>query len=240
MGNTFWFTGSDYNTARVIEKIADIVLKHGGRVNFNDEGVEIRPRGYRPYMEKAQKDIERAEFFLKDTTGVFTKEETKAKLREIIATLQNDLKELERKEEDAPVIKSRFASKYGLCTGNIEFVLDHTLYTFEFADNPFFPDYWKKIQLNDNDEYIGVYYSDNLVPEDTPKDYFVDELWKPCAAEETIDDVAEDIFERLMKKPHSERYKGDCRYVTVPNTYNDGYHREKVYDTDNKKRKVDF
>lgn len=240
MGNTFWLTGSDYNTARVIEKIADIVLEHGGRVNFNDEGVEIRPRGYRPYMEKAKKDIERAEFFLKDTTGVFAKEETKAKLRETIATLQNDLKELERKEEDAPVIKRRFGSKYGLCTGNIEFVLDHTLYTFEFADNPFFPDYWKKIQLNDNDEYIGVYYSDNLVPEDTPKDYYIDELWKPCAAEKTIDDVAEDIFDRLIKKPYSERYKGDCRYVTVPNIYNDGYHREKVYDADNKKRKVGF
>ena len=52
--------------------------------------------------------------------------------------------------------------------------------------------------------------------------------------------MAEHIFERLMHKPYSGRYKGDYRYINVPNTYNDGYHRERVYDTGNKKHKIDF
>lgn len=59
MGNTLWFEGSKYNTTRVIEKLADIVLERGGRVKYHDDGMEIRTRGFRRHMEKAKRDIER-------------------------------------------------------------------------------------------------------------------------------------------------------------------------------------
>lgn len=231
MGNTLWFEGSKYNTTRVIEKLADIVLERGGRVKYHDDGMEIRTRGFRRHMEKAKRDIERMNMFLSRKSDTFSLE--KARIRRKIEEMEDELRRIEREEEEAPVIKSRFMSKYGLCGGCLSFVLNHTYYHFEFADNPFFPDNFQKIRLDENDEYVGQHYMENFAPDGTPE-YFLDELWAPCADEETIDYVAEHIFECLMHKAYSGRYKGDYRYINVPNTYNDGYHRERVYDTDNK------
>lgn len=243
MGRTLWLNGCEYNTARVIERLADIVIERGGRVKTCEDGMEIRTRGYHGRIESIEKDIERIEFMLKDKEGVLWhdgKEETRARLLASIEKLKGDIRELERQEEEAPRIKSCFMSRWGLCAGCISFVLDHVYYHFEFADNPFFPDHFQKIRLNDQDEYIGIYYGEYLVPEDKPKDYYRDELWTPCADEEIINAVAEDIYERLLKKPFPGRCMGDYKYVNVPNTYNDEYHRERVCDTDNKRRRIDF
>ena len=155
-----------------------------------------------------------------------------------IRKYEEEYRELERLQEAAPVIHSRFATRHGLCAGSINFVLDNVYYLFSFADNPFFPDIYQKIKVTDDGEYYGRYYVEELAEEGN-KDYFLDELWTPCASVECIETVAHYIFDRLMSKPcgapvvEKERRR-------VPNTYNDDWHYETIIKSNNEKHKIDF
>ena len=233
MEKTFWYRGVDYNMVRVVEKLADIVIDKGGRVEDRSEGVKIRTRGFSEKIEKAEDMVRFYEVHAKDHNI------PQAKYDEGIAKAKKEVEDLKAAEEAAPIINSRFVSKYGLSTGSLYFVLDGTMYRFSFADNPFFPDTYSKIRLNKNGEYYGQYYGMNLTTEDEIKEYFIDAMWEPCAAEECIAAVAEDIFTRLMDAAPSERYIEKERRQ-VPNTYNDGWHWETVTKNDNKKHTVDF
>lgn len=231
---TLWFNGSKYNSARVIEMIADIVLERGGRVKELKDNVTIRTRGYSEKMMHIQDRIEASKRMLADH------EEKRESIEKAIRKYEDEYRELEALKEAAPVIHSRFSGRYGICAGCLSFVLDGTFYRFSFADNPFFPDGYSKIKLNDDGEYFGQYYGMNLTQEDEIKEYFIDELWKPCASEEGIKWVAEDIFDRLMKCPYSERYY-ETERRRVPNTYNDGWHWETVTSKrGNEKHKIEF
>ena len=231
---TLWFEGSKYNLARVIEKIADMVLDRGGKVKELEDNVTIRTRGYSEKMMRVQYRIDASKRMLA------AHEEMRDTIMKAIEKYEAEYRELERLKEAAPVVHSRFSGRYGICATCLSFVLDGTFYRFSFSDNPFFPDGYSKIKLNDAGEYYGQYYGMNLTTEDEIKEYFVDELWKPCASEELIAAVAEDIFTRLMDAAPSERYF-ETERRRVPNTYNDGWHWETVTSKrGNEKHKIEF
>lgn len=228
--NTRWFDSSEYNTARVIERIADMIIERGGRVKFRDEGMEIRTRGFVGKIESTEKNIDGANFCLKSDVG------DPEKIEAALAQYEQELAELKAAEEAAPTIKSRFMTKHSLCARCIHFVLDQKLYYFEFDDNPFFPDMYHKIPLNADGEYAGRYYSEKV----EHKPYYIDALWKPCATEEEIDAAAELLLDFLTSRPSGERYY-EKEKRRVPNTYNDGYHDEMVVKPEsNARHKVDF
>lgn len=117
-------------------------------------------------------------------------------------------------------------------TSYISFVLDEMMYYFQIDDNPFFPFYYTKTAIKD-----GKYSYDACLDE-TPKDWFVDEIWRSNCSEETIRDAAQWIFEWLHNAPETQIIR-DYKKVKVPNIYDDGYHTEKVMQPERIKT-VDF
>ena len=107
-------------------------------------------------------------------------------------------------------------------------------------ENPFFPDLYQKIKLDENEEYVGKHYLQELVPDGQSKKYMFDELWSPVASEEAIMGVAQIVLEMLKDAKLSGRWEGEKEERRVPNTYNDGWHFETVYVTDVTKHKIDF
>lgn len=230
-----WFGGVEYNEARVIEKIGDLVLEKGGRIKTykNEHGVDIRARGYRDKMHRIQKEISRYESLLTK------KEEYRERFLDTIAKKKEEIRDLERLEAAAPVIHSRFGGYHGICCQSINFVLDSTYFNFSFSYNAFMEDTYTKIKLTEEGEYTGRYYTELMTKENEPKEYFVDDLWTPCAKEETIEWVAAYILDRLSKVPASGRVIEKKRR-RVPNTYNDSWHWETETIMDRAKRKIEF
>lgn len=206
MVDTLYLRGVEYNMARVIEKMADIVAEKGGNVKFTGEGMTIKTRGYNPHIEKTKKDIERMETFLRDTEGVYgnTSEDTKASLREAVKKQQAEVERLEMAKQDAPVIKSRFMTKHGMFAGCIKFTLGGLFWCFDFADNPFFPDTYA-VALYREDGGPTRYTMRCLTEEDEPKPYFADDLWSPCASDETIHKTARDILARMLEEAKKDK-----------------------------------
>lgn len=138
--NKRYLRGVEYNCARVIEYMADMILGLGGRVRFNDCGMEIYCRG----LSRKINDLQDREDRLVSAIDTCIDPEKNEKLQEtrkkLLEKTRKDIDELTEQERAIPAIHSRFMTEHGLCERSIDFVLDNAYYHFSFSDNPFFQD----------------------------------------------------------------------------------------------------
>ena len=230
-----YFRAIDYNRANIIEKLADIIVDNGGIVQIQKDTVQIHNRSFYEQMEENQAKIDRIDTQL--ASPQYT-EKLKEKFIKHKADLVYKNAELQKKHDSYPIIKSRFVSSYGLSVWFISFILDKTYYHFEFADNPFFPDIYAKIPLNDNNTYYGNYYRNEL--KDNQRTYMYNQLWDVEIDEEIIEKAAKNIYDILINADYCEKCENEKEKIKVPNTYNDGYHTETRIIPNNKPITIKF
>ena len=107
-------------------------------------------------------------------------------------------------------------------TGYISFILDETYYYYQVDSNPFFDFYWKKTPVKN-----GKYSKDAGLEADK-KEWLYDCFFSSNCGQPDIIEAANSIFNMLCNAPISKIIRNG-RKQRVPNTYNDGYHMETVY-----------
>ncbi len=181
MNNERWFESSKYNITRVIEKLAETVETLGGIVEDNEELI-VHTRGYMEPIQRVKDTLDRV---WKDKGG--TQKEQRVRANAIIALL-DDLEALQKKEAEAPVIRTKRVTL--ISDVWIRFKLDGYEYTFSAEDNPFFPDHYSKTKIGTKEVYRDEIECGN-------KKYFPDEMWSPVASEEVINRSAIALLEQL-------------------------------------------
>ena len=195
----------EYNGARIISKLAELVVENGGRVapckravisNRTIDNMKIecslRLEKLKSLEEKKHKDI----------------------LVAAIEKKKEDLKELEQIKND-PITVTH--------TSYISFVLENTYYYFQLDDNPFFEFLLVKTPIKNGK------YSKDAALEETEKDWLEDELLKIGCSEKAIEDAAKSIFDMLVTSKNSSIIL-DKKRVRVQNSYNNSYHYETIYE----------
>ena len=112
----------------------------------------------------------------------------------------------------------------------INFTIDGVYYSYSVDDNPFFPFYIYKTPIKD-----GKRSADAAGVEDK-KEWLFDCFLKMNCSKSDIVEAANIIFNMLINSNNSPIIRNSCRQ-RVPNTYNNGYHYETIY---NKERFVDI
>ena len=59
MSTTLWYAGNKYNEVRVMEKLADIIIENGGRVEIHADDVLIKARGLRGKISEKERWLQR-------------------------------------------------------------------------------------------------------------------------------------------------------------------------------------
>ena len=88
-------------------------------------------------------------------------------------------------------------------------------------DNPFFPHYYQKTKIVDGKRLRNIYL------EEMPRDWMYDCLFG-VANDDEIREIACQLYNTLVSLEPSGVYN-EKQTITVPNTYDGGYHRETVY-----------
>ena len=195
----------EYNGARIISKLAELVVENGGRVapckkavisNRTIDNMKIecslRLEKLKSLEEKKHKDV----------------------LVAAIEKKKEDLKELEQIKND-PITVTH--------TSYISFVLENTYYYFQLDDNPFFEFLLVKTPIKNGK------YSKDAALEETEKGWLEDELLKIGCSEKAIEDAAKSIFDMLVTSKNSSIIL-DKKRVRVQNSYNNSYHYETIYE----------
>lgn len=195
----------EYNGARIMSKLAELVVENGGRVapckravisNRTIDNMKIecslRLEKLKSLEEKKHKDV----------------------LVAAIEKKKEDLKELEQIKND-PITVTH--------TSYISFVLENTYYYFQLDDNPFFEFLLVKTPIKNGK------YSKDAALEETEKDWLEDELLKIGCSEKAIEDAAKSIFDMLVTSKNSSIIL-DKKRVRVQNSYNNSYHYETIYE----------
>ena len=184
-----YFTASEYNMTRVVNRLAELVESAGGTVDRHTEERLIHTRGYDEKIDCAKRNIERIDFMSQMGAG------DKQHAEKAIETLKSELSELQGLKESAPIVKTNFVS----LTSDlwIKFELDGCHYYIQFDNNPFFPDGWYKIPVADKDNR-NAYYMDEIDGGD--KEYYTNDMFAPVAKEETIEKAAEWIFDFMKNQ----------------------------------------
>lgn len=117
-------------------------------------------------------------------------------------------------------------------TTYISFVLDGTYYYYQVDSNPFFDFYYSKTPIKNGKR------SRDAALEADKKEWLFDCFFKSNCAQQDIVEAAYLIFNMLCNAPMSKIIRTSHR-KRVPNTYNDGYHIETVYEPE-RMETVDF
>lgn len=204
----------EYNAALILEELKKIVE--------NNNGVVKTPEPCEMVNRSLSAAIQETEDRIKDLSEKGPGNEKRAAY---IKELRNKLKEY-KKVDNTPVVNCFAEWRY------IKFRIDSTYYYLQFDSNPFFPFYFNKIALDNNNSYTGDYCMEEL-----KKDWLFDCFFKAGAAKEDIKEAANLIYNILLQARHSIQHKEKRR---VYNTYDGGYHYEYVPSNTHRKVKIDF
>ena len=195
----------EYNGARIMSKLAELVVENGGRVapckkalisNRTIDTIKtecgLRLEKLKSLEEKSHKNI----------------------LVAAIEKKEKELNELEQIKND-PITVTH--------TSYISFVLENTYYYFQLDDNPFFEFLLVKTPIKNGK------YSRDAAAEETEKSWLEDCYLKIGCSEKAIEDAAKSIFNMLVTSKNSSIIL-DKKRVRVQNSYNNSYHYETIYE----------
>lgn len=210
-GQRLYLGSWKYNAALILTELAKIIENNGGRVKPLYT-VVISNRHLEGAIKNLKDQIERLESL----------EETE-KIKTAIGNLSKKLAELEL-IDNTPITV--------IHTSYISFIFDDFYYYYQVDDNPFFDFYYKKNHIKD-----GKYIS-NTYPGKDKQSWWNDCFLSFRCSEADRKEGANLIFNMLVSAEPSEIYWEE-EERKVPNTYNDGWHWEKVIKP-NQYKKIDF
>ena len=199
----------NYNAALILAELAKIIENKGGRVKPGLHTAVISNRSLEGKIKEVKDRIKSLESI----------EETE----EIKFAIENLSKEFESIDNE-PITVTH--------TSYISFIFDDFYYYYWVDDNPFFDFCYKKNHIKD-----GKYISNTYHRKDKQS------WWNNCflsfrCSEADRKEGANLIFNMLVSAEPSEIYREEEKRK-VPNTYNDGWHWEKVIKP-NQYKKIDF
>lgn len=210
-GQRLYLESWRYNAALILTELARIIENNGGRVKPLCTAV-ISNRHLEGTIKNLKDQIERLES-LKETE----------KIKTVIGNLSKELIELESIDNE-PITVTH--------TSYISFIFDDFYYYYQVDDNPFFDFCYKKNHIKN-----GKYISNTYHRKDKQS------WWNDCflsfrCSEADRKEAANLIFNMLVSAEPSEIYREE-EERKVLNTYNDGWHWEKVIKP-NQYEKIDF
>ena len=207
---TLYLKANQYNVARMMSRLAEIVKENGGRVKETTPGF-IENRTIRTEQLKVQRDIEL--FEENPTTNPAT-------LQARAAYIEKNADLLKANPEETRIRVTHL--------NWIAFILNDMYYYFEEDDNPFFPARYGKTRIIDADDAQKInkdYYLNSIEAEN--KNYYIDPLWNNDASADEINDAAGRLYNILTSAEESGIHRETTRR-RVHNTYNNGYHYETI------------
>ena len=190
----------EYNAARILTALDGLVIERGGCVNVYHTAI-ISDRSLTAAAQQYDEKIA--------TIQSLPQNETRMKALAYYQQKRNALKMI----ANDPIPVKHLTS--------IRFVLDGYYYSYGLDDNPFFDPYYIKTPVR-NDTY-----SADAVGETVPASWLDDCHLSWNCSDSDIQSAANEIFAMLIAaKPSIIEHEIERKYV--PNTYNGGYHYEKV------------
>lgn len=210
-----YVTSWQYNSARILTHLAQLVTEQGGKVKplhpaiLSDRNLED--------------DIQDLEARIRTLTGLENESHSDAR----VLALQTCLSQLDhfRSIPNDPIMVTH--------TSYINFVLDGIYYSYQLDDNPFFPFYYFKTPIENGT------YSGDACGANEPKFWLEDDSFIRFGCPDSkIETAAQAILSMLLAAPLST-FRHDTKRTRVPNTYNSGYHYENI-PVKERRLKIDF
>lgn len=204
----------EYNAARVITELANIVTTAGGRVRstrnaiISNRSIDDAMRNYVAKIDYLL-ELEKESHNERKTFAIKTYSEKLAKLGEI---------------DNSPILVTH--------TNYISFVYDGFYFYYEVNDNPFFNFFYTKTPVTN-----GLYSRDTCSKRDE-KEWLSDCFFFTMCSNSDVKKAAKFIFNMLVDAKPSIIYR-DRKKQRVSNLYDGGYHYGMIYSPE-RFAKIDF
>lgn len=212
----FYATSWQYNSARILTRLAQLITAQGGKVRPLHPAV-LSDRNLEEACTATQRRLESS-----------CKAGPTSHPKERETQISNLKKELARFQAipNAPITVTH--------TSYINFTMNGVYYSYSLNDNPFFPFYYIKTPIDPKSET----YSGDACMEESSKSWFTDSLIGFGCPDSEIESAAGAIFSLLLAAPLST-IRHDTKRTRIPNTYDDGYHFENI-PVKERRIKIDF
>lgn len=207
-------TSWQYNSARILTRLAQLITAQGGKVKPLHPAI-LSDRN----LEDDIQDIEAR-------IRTLTERENESHSDAQTLALQTCLSRLDRLRAipNTPITVTH--------TSYISFAMNGLYYSYQLDSNPFFPFYYLKTPIEN-----GTYSGDACL-EDDPKSWFTDPLVGFGCPQSEIETAAQAILALLLAAPLSA-IRHDTQRTRIPNTYDSGYHFENI-PVKERRLKIDF
>lgn len=209
-------TSWQYNSARILTRLAQLITAQGGKVKPLPPAV-LSDRNLEEACTATQR---RLESILQCRPNLPPQRAGNANLH-----LQKELARFQA-IPNAPITVTH--------TSYISFAMNGVYYYYELDDNPFFPFHYIKAPIDPKSET----YSGDACVEESSKSWFTDPLIGFGCPDSEIESAAGAILSLLLAAPLST-IRHDTKRTRIPNTYDDGYHFENI-PVKERRLKIDF
>lgn len=209
-------TSWQYNSARILTRLAQLITAQGGKVKPLYPAV-ISDRNLEEVCTATQRRIESS--YNAGPTSHPKERETQ------ISNLQKELARFQA-IPNAPITVTH--------TSYINFAMNGVYYSYSLDNNPFFPFHYLKTPIDPKSET----YSGDACMEESSKSWLTDPLIGFGCPDSEIESAAGAILSLLLAAPLST-IRHDTKRTRIPNTYDDGYHFETV-PVKERRLKIDF
>lgn len=208
-------TSWQYNSARILTRLAQLVTAQGGKVRPLHPAV-LSDRNLEDACTTTQRRLESS--YNAGPTSHPKERETQ------ISNLQNELARFQA-IPNAPITVTH--------TSYISFAMNGLYYSYQLDDNPFLPFYYMKTPIEN-----GTYSGDACLANE-PKPWLNDNSFiRYGCSDSEIETAAQAILALLLAAPLST-LRHDTQRTRVPNIYDSGYHFENV-PVKERRLKIDF
>lgn len=208
-------TSWQYNSARILTRLAQLVTAQGGKVK------PLHPAVLSDHnLEDDIQDIEAR-------IRTLTERENESHSDAQTLALQTCLSSLDRLRAipNTPITVTH--------TSYISFAMNGLYYSYQLDSNPFLPFYYLKTPIEN-----GTYSSDACLANE-PKPWLNDNSFiRYGCSDSEIETAAQAILSLLLAAPQST-FRHDTKRTRVPNIYDSGYHFENV-PVKERRLKIDF
>ena len=198
-------TSWQYNSARILTRLAQLITAQGGKVKPLYSAV-LSDRNLEEICTATQRRLESS--YNAGPTSHPKERETQ------ISHLQKELARFQA-IPNAPITVAH--------TSYIDFTMNGVYYSYSLNDNPFFPFHYLKTPIDPKSET----YSGDACMEESSKSWFTDPLIGFGCPDSEIESAAGAILSLLLAAPLSA-IRHDTKRTRIPNTYDSGYHFENI------------
>lgn len=209
-------TSWQYNSARILTRLAQLITAQGGKVKPLPLAI-LSDRNLEEICTATQRRLESS--YNAGLTSHPKERETQ------ISNLQKELARFQS-IPNAPITVTH--------TSYIDFTMNGVYYSYSLNDNPFFPFHYIKTPIDPKSKT----YSGDACMEESSKSWFTDPLIGFGCPDSEIESAAGAILSLLLAAPLSA-IRHDTKRTRIPNAYDSGYHFENI-PVKERRLKIDF